>query len=524
VADLSSLLGAAGVGGAIGKAIVSLELSTAKYQSELKGAEAQTVASTNAMGTSTSKFSGLASSALLGVGVAAVAGAAMSVGAAIEANDAHLKLQNTFENNAKLADSSVEAFEAQAGALRDLTGVDDEAIISAQALLGAFDKTGAQVQELTPLIVDLSEKYGIDLQAAAKAVGKATEGTTGSLARYVGKIEVGTTSAETYTNVLTKLSTVQGFAAKSAENEPWRVLGAQFEEIAEQIGQALLPALQNLSDLLVNILPILAKVAEAMQFLPLVQMSEDLNSDASALEKFQNGLVDTIPILGHFVDINDDMTETLGHAAAEMFIMTDHTINLASESGRAELHQRRLADAVDETHRSVTRFAHMTRKDIQEWAKGVTDSWDDVILSLEEGAKQTVITRKEFQHANIVMEREARALAQAMRDIAGEKWVNDNYIKFLSEQGPEWLIGFTKLTKEQQREAQDAWKESTNKTDQAKQSLDNITSVLEHMAHGTTKHTIIIDYRYEGFDPSKPGMAGLKGAPDSTGQSHGGPQ
>ena len=88
MADLGSLLGAAGIGGAIGQAVVRLELDTAKYQAELKTAQASTVAGTNTMGAATSKFSGLAQTALLGVGVAAVAGAAMSIKAAVEARSA----------------------------------------------------------------------------------------------------------------------------------------------------------------------------------------------------------------------------------------------------------------------------------------------------------------------------------------------------------------------------------------------------------------------------------------------------
>ena len=207
------------------------------------------------MGASTSKFGSLASTALLGVGVAAAAGAAVSIKAAIEANEAHLKLQNTFANNKALSDSSVEAFEAQADALRDLTGVDDEAIISGQALLGQMNRTGSEVLQLTPLIVDLSEKFDIDLQAAFKAVGKAADGNTGALARYVGQVEVGQTEAETFANVLDALGKSEGFAAERAEAEPWRVLSAQFEEIAEQIGQALLPVLQSAAELLTKLSP-----------------------------------------------------------------------------------------------------------------------------------------------------------------------------------------------------------------------------------------------------------------------------
>ena len=70
------------------------------------------------------------------------------------------------------------------------------------------------------------------------------------------------------------------------------------------------------------------------------------------------------------------------------------------------------------------------------------------------------------------MQREARQLARAMREIAKEKWINDEYIAFLSEQGPEWLIGFARLTEGEQRKAQQAWEETTTKTDKAKESLD----------------------------------------------------
>ena len=267
MADLGSLLGSAGIGGAIGKAIVSLELDTKKYQAELKGAQAQTVAvRTNASSQAFGSFSGFASKALLGVGVAAVAGAAVSVKAAIEANEAHLKLQNTFENNAKLSDSSVEAFEAQAEALQLLTGESDEAIITSQALLGQFEITGSQVQELIPLVVDLATKMGIDMTAAAKSVGKAVIGNTAGLQRYGIVIEEASGKGGEFDAVLKGLSgTVEGFAKQRAIDEPWRVLSARFDEVAEDIGRILLPLLQDLTELLGNLVPVLEAVAQAIR-------------------------------------------------------------------------------------------------------------------------------------------------------------------------------------------------------------------------------------------------------------------
>ena len=137
-----------------------------------------------------------------------------------------------------------------------------------------------------------------------------------------------------------------------------------------------------------------------------------------------------------------------------------------------------------------------------------TESVFDFTLSLQETEDQTKITRKEFIDATKVMQREADQLNDALKVISKEKWVNDEYIKFLNEQGPEWLIAFADLTTKQQHIAQDAWVESTKKTDAAKESLDRITGVLDKLDKGESKHTVIIEYRYEGFDPSKPGMSG----------------
>ena len=502
MADLGSLLGAAGIGGAIGQAIVRLELDTSKYSAELKAAQAETTVGANTMGSGFSKFGGLAQTALLGAGAAAVAFGAISVKAAIEANEAHIKLQNTFANNASLSDSSVEAFEAQADALRNLTGVDDEAIISGQALLGQFKLTGQQVMELTPLVVDLSAKMGIDLEAASKAVGKATEGNTGALARYIGTIEQGATPTETYANILEKLGRVQGFAAERAEAEPWRVLGAQFEEIAEKVGQALLPAIQGFTNALIGVLPVIEKVASAMQFLPIVQAGENFGSSASGVDKFANAVFDTVPILGHFVDIGRESVDALGRMgeAAENHLSVVQTLS--------QFYREKLTPTVTDTSKQIVKFAHLTSKEIKEWSDDVKDSFDSFTLTLDESTEATKITRKEFINATDAMQREARQLAQAMREISKEKWINDEYIKFLSEQGPEWLIGFTNLTKEEQHKAQDAWGETTRKTDAAKESLDKITGVLKNLDNGTSRHTVIVEYRYEGFDPSKPGMSG----------------
>jgi hypothetical protein len=498
---VSNLLGTAGIGGAIGKAIVQLELDTKKYQAELASAEGKTVASTSKLGAGFSKFGSLASSAMLGIGAAAVVGLGLSVKAALEAQEAHQRLLNTVRNSAELSASSVKAFEDQAEAIRSVTGADDEAVISGQALLGQMGLTEDAILKLTPLTVDLASKFDIDLNTAFKAVGKAAAGNTGSLARYVGAVEKGATPAETLSNVLDKLGASAGYAAEQAKNQPWLLLKSDMEEISEEIGAALLPALRSMADLLHEAIPLIEALAKSIQYLPLFQMAEGVGSTDDALHKLLNGLIDTVPVLGHYVDLTNSVTSSLGPATAALY---EHTGVIARMS---EFYRDKLSPAVVDTRKQVVQFANKTSAEIKEWSDKTKESFDSFIFSLEESATATVITRKEFIHATNVMQREAEMLNQALKRISKEKWVNDEYIAFLSEQGPEWLIGFGNLTESQQRRAQEAWENTTHKTDAAKNSLDKITGALGDIAGQTSKGTVEIHYKYVGFDPSKPGMA-----------------
>jgi hypothetical protein len=189
----------------------------------------------------------------------------------------------------------------------------------------------------------------------------------------------------------------------------------------------------------------------------------------------------------------EEMRQKAGLAA-------EGVLNLGGATAKTKEHVKDLQER-------VKNFAHMTTKDFKEWAVDIKASFDTFVLSLEESEDAQADTRRGFRAATTDMLQDARDLAHAMRDIAKEKWVNDNYIKFLSEQGPEWLIGFTKLTEEQQRKAQQAWQESTTKTDKAKESLDRITGVLNDLDKKDTKHKVTIEYDYVGFDPTKPGMS-----------------
>jgi hypothetical protein len=254
-------------GGNIGRAVVSLALDTTGYTANLEKAKVETTATTDSMAAGASKWSTAA------VAGAAVAGAAIadfavhSISAAVEAQNEQLKLANAVQNSANVSQDAIPAFQAQAQAIRDLTGVDDDLINGGQSVLVNMGLQQDQITQLTPLVVDLSAKYGIDLNSAFKAVGKAAEGSTGALARYVGPIQAGTTAAGTYTAVLQKLGAVQGFAAEQAKAEPWLLLKSSMQELEQSVGRQLLPLIQELVPLLTQLAndigPILSAAVKA---------------------------------------------------------------------------------------------------------------------------------------------------------------------------------------------------------------------------------------------------------------------
>lgn len=101
---------------------------------------------------------------------------------------ARLTAVMTNVNNA--TKQEIDLLKEQAAALQQLTNFGDEQVISAQAMLGTFQLNSAQIQEITPRILDMgaamekSSGAGTDLESITIAVGKAMTSGIGSLSRY----------------------------------------------------------------------------------------------------------------------------------------------------------------------------------------------------------------------------------------------------------------------------------------------------------------------------------------------------
>jgi hypothetical protein len=184
---------------------------------------------------------GAASVAAIGLGkLATMAG---------ESEVAQAKLDSSIANSTQSFVDNGKALGDLADQLMGSTVVDDEAVKGVEALLIQFGYTEDQVLALTPLVVDLSRKMGVDLETAAKAVGRAAGGSTTALQRMgiqVNAIGEGSTDMERTISALQQ--TVGGFAQQEAQtfNGQLAILKNQLSEIGEQVGVGAASTLSNI--------------------------------------------------------------------------------------------------------------------------------------------------------------------------------------------------------------------------------------------------------------------------------------
>lgn len=196
----------------------------------------------------------------LGVGTVA-AGLKWMIGEAGESELATAKLEAVLKATGGAAGMTSDALNDLAGALSNMSGVDDEAIVSAEAVLLTFTKVGKEAfPEAMTAAMNLSAVLGTDLQSAVQMVGKAldnpAEGLT-ALTRAAGKftdeeeklikglVDEGRLE-EAQTIILDKLEGKYGGAAKAMGDTmvgSVNKLKDAFNNLGEAIGTILTPAI-----------------------------------------------------------------------------------------------------------------------------------------------------------------------------------------------------------------------------------------------------------------------------------------
>lgn len=186
--------------------------------------------------------------ARIGAGaLALLAGGAIVAGdAAAEAEQSQMQLQYALDQFPLTADTNAAALYKLNSALALKTRYDDDAYASGQAILAQYGLTGAQLEQLTPLLGDYAAKMNIDVATAAEQLGTALLGNGRSLkAVGIDWVDAGNV-ADNYGQLLAGLSSqVGGFAQQQATTASGAnaVFKNSLGELSEELGQDLLPVM-----------------------------------------------------------------------------------------------------------------------------------------------------------------------------------------------------------------------------------------------------------------------------------------
>jgi hypothetical protein len=209
----------------------------------------------NTVQQSSSKIGDFSKKAVLAFAAAGVAAAGYAtklavdgVKAAIEDEQAQLRLANALKAATGATDAQVKATEDMILQTSLATGVADDALRPALQRLAVSTKDTVEAQKLLTLALDISKASGKDLESVANALGRAQDGNTTSLGRLglgLSKAELATLS---FTEIQTKLSDLYGgAAAANAETFQGKIdrLKVGFDEAVESLGFALLPQVEK---------------------------------------------------------------------------------------------------------------------------------------------------------------------------------------------------------------------------------------------------------------------------------------
>lgn len=184
------------------------------------------------------------------VGAAAmVLFARSSIKAFAEAEKYQNQLNLAYAKFPGLADVSIDRMRALNTELMNLTGADDDALAGAEALLARFNLTGTEIERLIPLVNDYSIATGTELVGSAEVIGKALLGNTRALKSLGISYKATGDRAKDLAAIQAALEEKVGGAGEAfGKTTAGQLLIAQqsYENLKEEVGAALVPALQAL--------------------------------------------------------------------------------------------------------------------------------------------------------------------------------------------------------------------------------------------------------------------------------------
>jgi hypothetical protein len=202
-----------------------------------------------------SRFASTAGNAMsnlaLSAGTAAIAIGIDGTKAAIEDQKSQALLAKQLQISTGATDKQTEAVEAYIEQLMFATNVADDELRPSMATLVRATKDVTTAQKLQALAVDISAGTGKDLQTVSLALAKAYGGQVGALSRLGVPLDENIRKTNDFDGAVRTLTeTFGGTAVEAAGTMEGKLenLNIKFDEAKEKIGEAMLPALEELTD------------------------------------------------------------------------------------------------------------------------------------------------------------------------------------------------------------------------------------------------------------------------------------
>jgi len=380
---------------------------------------------------------------------AAAAGAAVikfgvdSVKAFSESQQIMAQTEAVLKSTGGSANVTADQIVGLSGRLRDMTGVDDEAIQASSNLLLTFRAVHNEVgkgndifNQAQGAILDMATALNQgavpsseQLKSATLSLGKAlndpisgmtalrrvgvsfTQGQRDTIASLVESGDL--MGAQKI--ILGELTKEFGGAAEAAGDTfagQMAILSSKMGDVQEQVGAALIPALEGLADVALTLVPAFELAAKAISALPLVQMSEDIqqvknSADGSgkSIGDYADIVIDTIPVLGHFVDINDHSSDSLETQRGVVGDLSD-------------FYRGKFAEAMDTAAEAnkLTENATRALTDAQREQRLATLALTDSYLGILDSASDVTEAQKELNRLERAGREDTKAYEQAVLD------------------------------------------------------------------------------------------------------------
>jgi hypothetical protein len=182
-------------------------------------------------------------------------------------------LANTLRNTTRARDADIRSVEDWILKTSLAVGVADDQLRPAFGQLARATGDVTEAQDLLSKALDISAATGIDVETVSKDLAKAHNGVTRGLLKYGVAIKRADGTSMSFDETLAALDKrFKGSAATAANTAEgqFKRLGVQFNEVKESIGQALIPVVTKLGQVLLSLVGWVQRNSELVKTLALV--------------------------------------------------------------------------------------------------------------------------------------------------------------------------------------------------------------------------------------------------------------